>query len=345
MNRETKVLASVVKRMTERRDYLLAHHNKLTIDGDVHPSDIDALPEDVLARIQTDPNYYQGRPLLSDGLLARLEMAGIDMAACWQNPAVLPYGDDEAQNAKKLRGANERIAKLADRHPTRVIPAGWTDPKALGVDRAVELAQYCVEELAMPVVKMNPAQNAYPIDSDMVFQVVDAIVATGAVPAFHFGADTQYTPTEGLVRVAKRHPDHPVIAVHMGGGGAHFVEAEETYQTARAAGLENPNIFYPLSAKRDAHIESDLITYAKAGAPFCNNIAIATDAPYCDPVWTMGGFRSLIKALADGDSYPDPRIQAKPDLFDADMIQGIMGSNYAKLIIAAYDRILSIGAR
>lgn len=173
-----------------RRRYLEDHRDQLVIDADVHPTDRAALPAAMARRLASDPNYFHGRPLLEDELILRLDQAGIDMALCWQNPATLPYGDDEAQNAQRLTAANDRIAALAARHPTRVIPAGWTDPKALGVDRAIALAHHCVRDLAMPVVKMNPAQNAYPIDSEMVMAVVDEIVALGAVPAFHFGADT-----------------------------------------------------------------------------------------------------------------------------------------------------------
>lgn len=332
--------ADLAAKIASRRRFLDDNKDRLTIDADVHPTDRAALPEDVARWIDSDPNYFHGRPILSENLLAAMDRAGIDMALCWQNPAMLPYGDDKGENDARLTGANDRIAALADAHPTRVIPAGWTDPKALGVDAASRLAEHCVRDLAMPVVKMNPAQNAYPIDSEMVMQVVDVIVGLGAIAAFHFGADTEFTPTEGLVKVAERHPDHPVIAVHMGGGGGHFVEAEETYLTARAAGLAHPNIFYPISAKRDAHIVSDLIAYADAGPPFSHNLALATDTPYCDMTWTMGGWRALLDALADGAKFPDPRLAARPGLFDPEMVQGIKGGNMARLVIRAYDRLL-----
>jgi predicted TIM-barrel fold metal-dependent hydrolase len=333
--------AEAAARIARREEFLRRNADRLVIDADVHPSDLMALPVATRERIGQDPNYFHGRPLLSDQLLPKMDQAGVDMALCWQNPAVLPYGDDQVENALRLGAANERINALAINHPERIIPAGWTDPKALGTDRAIDLAKRCVEEFGMPVVKMNPAQNHYPIDSPEVAEVVDVIVALGAIPAFHFGSDSPFTPAEGLERIARRHPEHPVIGVHMGGGGGHFVEAEPTYQAARQIGLANPNIFYILSAKRDTHIESALITYASAGVPFAGNLGAGSDAPYGDMVWNFGAFRSLFAALRDGTTYGDPRLTERPDLFSAETIAGFMGGNLARLVAAADERILA----
>lgn len=325
-----------------RRDYLRSNADRLVIDGDVHPTEREALLDDIRARVDSDPNYYHGRPLLTEELLLRMNQARIDVALCWQNPAVLKYGPDPADNAGRLVEANRRIAALGELHPERIIPAGWTDPKALGLERAISLARQCVEEFAMPVVKMNPAQNHYPIDSDEVARVVDAIVELGAVPAFHFGSDTPFTPAAGLERIARRHPNHPLIGVHMGGGGGHFVEAEPTYQEARKVGLQNPNIFFILSAMRDTHLESALISYAQAGAPYARNLGVGSDAPYSGMLWNFGAFRTLFAAMRDGSGYGDPRLAAMPHLFDDKMISGFMGGNLARLVADACERILSL---
>lgn len=338
------ITSTAAARFARLAEFLRRNSENLVIDGDVHPTERDALPARVRDRVSSDANYYHGRPLLSEHLLAKMDQAGVDMSMCWQNPAVLQYGDDKLENETRLTAANERIAALAGQYPERVIPAGWTDPKALGVERAIALARRCVEEFAMPVVKMNPAQNEYPIDSDEVVQVVEAIVALGAVPAFHFGSDTPFTPPEGLASIARRNPDSPVIGVHMGGGGGHFVEAEPIYQAARRIGLENPNIFFVLSAKRDVHIESALITYAAAGEPFSRNLATGSDAPYSDMVWNYGAFRALFAALRDGRAHGDPRLAEKPDLFSDEMVAGFMGGNLARLVADAAERILDRSA-
>jgi predicted TIM-barrel fold metal-dependent hydrolase len=274
-----------------------------------------------------------------------MDAAGVDMALSWQNPAVLEYGDDPATNHERLSAANRYILDLATRYPDRIIPAGWTDPKALGVEGAIVLARRCVREWGFPVVKMNPAQNGFPIDSPVVLEVVDAVVAEGAVPAFHFGGDTEFTPAEGLERVAERHPEHPVIAVHMGGGGSHYVHGEPLYLASRALGLRRPNIFYILSAKRDTHIESDVVSYRLAGPPFSRNLAVASDAPYGKVAWNFGGYRGMFAAMRDGARHTDPRLRDRPGLLDDEAVQDLMGRNLADLVIATDRRLLGAPAQ
>ncbi len=326
--------------IAQRLHYLQSVRDRVVIDADTHPSSPALYSDALRQRLAAEPDYFHGRPISGEELLRDMDHAGVDMALCWQNPAVLTYTDDRRENFAALRAANEAIFALAQRHPTRVIPAGWTDPLALGEDAAAQLAQICVEEWGCPIVKMNPAQNRYPIDSPAVLRMVERIVALGAVPAFHFGADTEFTPAEGLRTVALRHPDWPIIGVHMGGGGPAYVEGEPLYQAARALGLTCPNIFFVLSAKRDAHMESDLITYRLAGPPFAHNIAVASDAPYGRVSWNFGGFRAMFATLADGATHGDPRLAACPGLFDEATVQDFMGGNLADLVIRTDLRLL-----
>ena len=99
-------------------------------------------------------------------------------------------------------------------------------------------------------------------------------------------------------------PEHPVLAIHMGGSGAGYPEADELYRQARELGLRRSNIRYVLSAKRDTHIESDLIAYTQAGEPFCRNLSCASDAPYGRMTWNFGGFRAMFRSLQDGPTTP-----------------------------------------
>ncbi|MFN3685404.1 amidohydrolase family protein [Salinarimonas sp.] len=335
-------LSRGARTLVERRlAHLAAVQQSVTIDADTHPSDPDAYSPELAERLARDPNYWQGRPIGGEELLRDLDQAGIDMALAWQNPAVTVYGADENENFERLLAANRYIARFAEANPTRIIPGGWTDPKALGLRNALTLARICVEDFGFPIVKMNPAQNAYPITDPMVGETVDAIVALGAIPTFHLGGDSPYTPPDGFAAMAARNPAHPIIGVHMGGGGSHFVAGDETYLGARRIGLEHENIFYVLSAKRDTHIESALVTYRSAGPSAWRRLAIGSDAPYGRPSWNFGGMRGLLAALSDGAHSNDPRLRADPGMFDEDAARDVLGRNFAALVVAAYERLLA----
>jgi predicted TIM-barrel fold metal-dependent hydrolase len=308
------------------------------IDADVHITDLDSLDDARRRRYRTTPDYYHGRPISAEDAMREMDMAGVDMALVWQNPTTTAYGPDPGGNTRSLAAANRYIRDSAARFPDRFIPAGWVDPRACGLENTLALAETLVREWGFLIVKLNPAQNCYSIDSPQALAVVDRIVALGAIPAFHFGADTAYTPLEGLRRVADRHRDWPLIAVHMGGGGASSSDAEPLYAAARRLGLERPNIRFVLSTRRDTHIESDLIAYQLAGEPFCRNLFCASDAPYGRMTWNFGGFRAMFRSLQDAECHTDARV--RPGLFTAETVDNYLGGNFARLVADGYRRLL-----
>jgi predicted TIM-barrel fold metal-dependent hydrolase len=232
------------------------------------------------------------------------------------------------------------IAESAEKYPDTIIPAGWTDPRALEMKNAKRMVYECIRKFGMSVVKMNPAQNTFPIDSPEVLEIVELIVGLGAVPAFHFGADTPYTPAAGLREIAKRIHPHPLIAVHMGGGGAAYTEAESLYQDARILGMEYTNIKYILSAKRDAHIESDILRYLEKGDSFTDNLCFGSDAPYGKMAWNLGGMQAMFKNLQNAEYLAS--IGADPvntEKIETVTMQ-ILGDNFARIIIDSITTVL-----
>ncbi len=336
-----KTLSSKAKnRLTGLINYLKTNKDHLVIDGDTHPTDLSRLEEPILQKYKSTSDYYQGRPIGHKDLLYGMATSGIDMSLIWQNPAAFNYTEDKSQNFEKLLQANYDISAFATDFPEKFIPAGWTDPKSLGLDNALKMCEISVMDLGFPIVKMNPAQNAFPIDSDFVFTTVEKIIGLGATPAFHFGGDSPYTPAEGLERIISTFPEHPFIGVHMGGGGSHYVEGDPTYLKARELGLKYPNLFYILSAKRDTHIESDLILYTEKGKPFMENLAWGSDAPYGLQSWNIGGIKNLFKILVNRNTNIQKENGRKPPLFTKDVIQNYLGTNLANLVIKSCETIL-----
>jgi len=330
---------TALQAMKDRCAYLEANCSNLIIDADTHLTDLNSLTGKIKAAFEATPNYYHGRPIGHEEILREMKMADIDMALSWQNPAATPYSGDPSADFDGLMRANRHIFEVSQIYPHSFIPAGWTDPKALGVENALRVVDTCLFEFGFPVIKFNPAQNAFPITSDEVLAVVDRIAGCGAVTAFHYGGDTEFTPADGLEEVAQQFPQAPFLAVHMGGGGAGYLEAESIYLQTREMGIRNPNIHFIQSAKRDTHIESDFIVFQQAGEPYCNNISCGSDAPYGRMAWNFGGFRSMFNSLQDTENHTDRRIRNREVVFTDEDIQGYMGGNFAALILAAYRRI------
>jgi predicted TIM-barrel fold metal-dependent hydrolase len=324
--------------------HLEQNPGRLVIDADAHATDTSRLEGALRERYLSTKGYYFGRPVSAEDLLREMDQAGVDMALIWQNPAATVYDDNPEHNSQALLAANTYVRDAALRYPGRFIPAGWTDPKGCGLANALAIAEKLVLDYGFLIVKMNPAQNRYPMDSPEVLRVVDRIVELGAIPAFHFGADTPHTPPECLERVAARHPDWPIVAVHMGGGGASYSRAEEPCLQARELGLRRPNIRYILSAKRDTHMESDLIAYQLAGEPYCRNLFCGSDAPYGRIAWNFGGFRAMLAGLMNGAGHTDERVRSSPGLFAPEAAANYLGGNLARFVLDGYRRLLATHA-
>lgn len=333
------------RRLQSLSDYLDENKNSLIIDGDTHPTDIAELEGEILTRYQSTSSYYHGRPISDSELIESMNAAAIDMSLIWQNPAAFCYSDRIDQNFEYLLRANKAIDRFASQSPTRFIPAGWTDPKSLGTEGALKLVDILIGELGFPIVKMNPAQNSYPIDSPEVFKVVQRITELGATPAFHFGGDSPYTPASRLERIVRQFPESTIIGVHMGGGGSHYVDGDNTYIEARELGLKFTNLFYVLSAKRDTHMESDLIRYTSQGPPFNENMAWGSDAPYGLQSWNIGGFMKMFETLTDRPSLIKKSANGDRPLFDLLVGQRYLGTNLANLVITSCRRVLKTAGK
>ncbi len=310
----------------------IRQHPSPVIDADTHITDIARAPDEIRARYSRGPGYFHGRPNSAEDLIEEMDLSGVDMALCWQDPASTAYEGDKDRNAEALLAANRYVFESARRHRGRIIPAGWTDPHACGLSNALRIVEICVQEFGFFIVKMNPAQNGYFIHSPDVTAVVDRIIELGAAPAFHFGADSPYTPASGLERLLLRHPDQAFLGVHMGGGGCSYEGGEELAAEARRLGLQYPQLRYILSAKRDTHMETDLLLYQQAGPPFSGNLFCASDAPYGRVSWNFGGFRQMLRTLEI----------RHPEVFSADSSANFLGRNFARFALQGVERLLRV---
>ena len=124
----------------------LSSKANLVIDAYTHITDTSKLPEDIDKQYKETLNYYHGRPISAEDLIAEMDMSDVDMALSWQNPATTPYGDDLDDKFDSLMAAKRDIYEVSRNYPERFIPAGWTDPKAVCIDNSLKVVDFCVRE-------------------------------------------------------------------------------------------------------------------------------------------------------------------------------------------------------
>ena len=158
------------------------------------------------------PTFEGGNSITVDELLRRMDRAGVDRALTWLQP---PY-------RREVAPANKYVYEAVQQHPTRLIGFGWADPN-LGVNAAIDMAKQCIEEYGFHGVKLNGAQNEYYIDDpEKALPVADVVAGMGKPLAFHVGADSyEHTHPFRLAKIAKRYPDIPIFAIHIGGAAFH----------------------------------------------------------------------------------------------------------------------------
>lgn len=238
----------------------------MIIDGDVHISATNETPASLTA----------------EEMISWLDKAGIDKALTWLQP---PYD-------RNIDRANRYVYESFSKFPDRILPFGWTDPH-LGLDAALEQIRKCVDDFGFLGVKLNGAQNDFYIDDDgLVSDVIDAIVETGKILAFHIGCDAfDKTHPYRLSKIAMKHPKARIIAVHMGGVGFHDL-TDSMIDVAKA----NANITLIGSAVRSQPI----LKAIKVIGP--DRVCFGSDMPFELPHVEIAKYRALLgDELSTGD--------------------------------------------
>lgn len=189
------------------------------------------------ADVHISPTPQGGNSISTDELLRRMDHAGIDKAVTWLQP---PYLRDE------IDAGNAYVARAMREHPDRIVGFGWADPN-LGVARAIADARRAVEEHGCFGVKLNGAQNGYPIDDPLrAMPVIEEIARLGTTLALHVGADApDHTHPSRVATIARAYPELRILVVHMGGAAFHDLSA-----AAIAVAEEHPNLTLVGSAVR-----------------------------------------------------------------------------------------------
>lgn len=139
----------------------------------------------------------------------KLSAAGVTRAVCW----LTPHGVDDVSDS------NRYIHESSKKYP-RFVPFGWANVTE-GLEKSIDEVKKCMEEYGFRGVKINGAQNYYPIDDIPTMKVCEEIAKRGGVIAFHIGSDepVMTSPFRAAV-VANEFPDTHIVMIHMGGASS-----------------------------------------------------------------------------------------------------------------------------
>ena len=204
--------------------------------------------------------YGEGNRISADEAVRRMDRSVVDKGLCWLQP---PY-------LKHLEESNEYVFQAGLQWPDRIIGFGWANPR-LGVGKAKETVRKCVEEYGFPGVKLNGAQDGYPIDDpEVAMPVIEQIAAAGKVLAFHVGADAfENTHPFRVAKIAEAFPATKILMVHMGGVG----HADLTRSAIEFAS-RHPNLFLIGSAVRSSAILAAIDTLG------ADRVCFGSDTPF-----------------------------------------------------------------
>ncbi|NLS78437.1 MAG: amidohydrolase family protein [Chloroflexi bacterium] len=208
-----------------------------------------------------------------DDLLRQMDALGVDRAVCWP---MVAYDREMASDMRTIYDG-------AQRHPDRVIPFGGVNPK-LGLQEAQDELKRCIEVYGVKGVKLNGARDGYYIDDPKLsLPLVDMIAEAGIALAFHCGSnDFERTHPYRIAKISRRHPDLPIMIVHMGGSGRPSI-TDAVIDLAR----EHPT-WYLIDSEAD--YRQVLAAVQALGA---DRICYGSDTPFC-PMRFEFGLRGVV---------------------------------------------------
>ena len=258
--------------------------------------------------------------------LKDMDRMGIDIQAVSPAPNQTYYWTDPGQGAELARQVNERLAEIVAKWPDRFVALGTVPLQDAGL--AVKELDYCVKNLGMRGVEINPSVNGMDLTDgrlslDRFFskvQDLDVIIfmhpigfTQGERLVDHYFNNVIGNPLETTVAashlifdgVMERYPKLKIVLPHAGGYLAHYWARMDHGWRAR------PDCRTVIKKKPSSHLEKfyfDTITFdpvmlrnmvARFGA---DHVLLGSDYPYDMGVEDPVGFiqRAKLGAASEG---------------------------------------------
>ena len=139
--------------------------------------------------------------------IALMERCGIDLACIFSPAPGLVRPEHFAEG-------NDFVAEATRRYPDRFIPFAVINPW-YGEEALAELERNLDRGFA-GVKLYPPGHGFYPIDSPLVYPVVERAIEAGIPLLIHTDFNSKVATPYHLVRLARRYPEAKLILAHLG---------------------------------------------------------------------------------------------------------------------------------
>lgn len=149
-----------------------------------------------------------------DDQVARMDRNGIDMSVSMAIFQITP---------QQQRIETDYTIEAIRKYPDRLIGFTWATP--MWEDRALEEMRYAADNGIRGLKLYAPGQGNFPLDSALLDPMMDLAKELGWVVMAHTDVDSKVCSPLLGARLARRHPDQPVVLSHMGMNSdvTHFV--------------------------------------------------------------------------------------------------------------------------
>lgn len=117
--------------------------------------------------------------------------------------------------------SSEQVAEIHKKNPKRIIPLVWVN--AAEGQKAYDMAEHYVRDESFAGFKMQPLFDAFTADAPCVDPVME-LAKKYARPVFIHCGHPPYSLPWQIGLLAKRHPQVPIVMIHMGHGHGMYIE-------------------------------------------------------------------------------------------------------------------------
>lgn len=224
-----------------------------------------------------------------------LQAAGVERAVCWLMP----------QGVGDVSESNHYIYEKCKSIPM-FVPFGWSNINE-GEEKAIKDAIICLEEYDFIGVKLNGAQNEYPIDSLPALHVCEEIAKRNGIIAFHIGTDSpNFTNPYRAGTIANLFPETTIVMIHMGGAST---TSENVSRHVINVAKSCPNMVLIGSAIKAVDVKRAIDELG------CDRVMFGSDQPFGDVKDCIADYKKMLQE------------------YDADAAEKVMYSNAARVFL------------